>query len=76
MPIRYLFYQLLICNILCSIEGHNYRMYSYVVSFYTKAVRLMELLEMVLPEEHVRNLTCVKSMGAVIYLQVHYKNNL
>ena len=33
----------------------------------------MEILEMVLPEEHVRNFTCVKPMGDVKDFQVHFK---
>ena len=48
-------------------------MYLHVLLFYTQTVWLMEILEMVLPEEHVRNFTCVKPMGDVKDFQVHLK---
>ena len=50
---------------------HNYRMPEHVLLFYTQTVRSMEMLEMVLPEDHVRNFTCVKPMGDVVHIQVH-----
>ena len=44
-----------------------------MVSLYTQIVRLMELLEMVLPREIVITARCVKPMG---YAKVHYANFL
>ena len=43
--------------------GHQYRISLHVISFYTQTVWLMEMLEMVLPKEHVVLVSFVTPMG-------------
>ena len=56
------------------IQEHKYRINSCVLSFYTQAVRSMDLLEMVLPKEIVVTARCVTLMGYA--KEVHTANFL